>query len=174
MGREIVKCDSIFSHKLIKESPLFKITSDGLFADRMVSDNRLNPTRANRKLRITTLGKRLTSDEGLCLGRINRIAEKPSSAFFNPSIALLHRNPPVGTIAALIKTRHLYKVWNAVNTKANQIRVNLLITNNSLRMSRTGGSNPSRTGYCYTTTCAGKYNSKYNSLVNLFLEGSRL
>jgi hypothetical protein len=37
-------------------------------------------------------------------------------------------------------------VWNAVNTKANQIRVNRLITNNFLFMSRTGGSNPPRTG----------------------------
>ena len=174
MGREIMKGDSIFSHKLIKESPLLKITGDGLFADRMVSDNRLNPARTNRKLGIATFSKRLTGDKGLCLGRINWIAGAPSSAFFNPSIRLLNGNPPVRTIAPLIKTRHLYKVWNAVNTKANQIRVNQTITNKFLRMSRTGGSNPSRTGYCYATTCAGEYNSKYNSVINLFLKGSRL
>ena len=146
MGRELMKCDAMFSHELIKESPFFQISGNGLFTNRKVSNDRLNPTRTGRKLAITPLRKGLVGDEGLGLSRINRIVTTPSCALFSPSIKAFRRNPPVGTIVPLIKTRHLYKVWNAVNTKANQIRVNLLIINNSLSMSRTGGSNPPRTG----------------------------
>ena len=146
MGRELMKCDATFSHELIKESPFFQISGNGLFANRKVSNNRLNPTRASRKLTITPFRKGLVGDEGLGLSRINRIITAPSCALFSPSIKAFRGNPPVGTIVPLVKTRHLCKVWNAVNTKANQIRVILLITNNSLFMSRTGGSNPPRTG----------------------------
>ena len=170
MGRELMKCDATFSHELIKESPFFQISGDGLFTNRKVSNDRLNPTGTSRKLAITPFSKRLTSDEGLGLCRINRIATTPSSAFFSPSIRAFAGNPPVGTIVPLIKTRHLYKVWNAVNTKANQIRVNLLITNNSLFMSRTGGSNPPRTGILSHNDLRWQVQSQVHSnLINYFL-----
>ncbi len=170
MGRELMKCDTMFSHELIKESPFFQISGDGLLTNRKVSNDRLNPTGASRNLAITPFSKRLVGDEGLGLGRINRIATKPSSALFSPSIRAFAGNPPVGTIVPLIKTRHLYKEWNAVNTKANQIRVNRLITNNSLFMSRTGGSNPPRTGILSHNDLRWQVQTQVHSdLINNFL-----
>jgi hypothetical protein len=37
MGRELMKCDTMFSHELIKESPFFQISGDGLLTNRKVA-----------------------------------------------------------------------------------------------------------------------------------------
>jgi len=52
MGCELMKCDATFSHELIKESPFFQISGDGLFTNRKVSNDRLNPTGTSRNLAI--------------------------------------------------------------------------------------------------------------------------
>lgn len=149
MGRERTQADVSFSHEQIKPTPSLQIADHGSFADRKVSDHRLNPAGTPQKGSILALNKALVSGEGLGLGRINRIATAPLCASFDPSLILLHGNPPEGAVRPFVKTGHMWKVWNEVNTKANQIRANRLIPNKSLFLSRTEGSNPSLSEYLY-------------------------
>ena len=147
MGCKMRERDSVFGHELIEKSPSLQITNHAFFGNRQIADDRLNPAGSGQKLAFTPFRKALVRHKGLGLGRINRACTTPFCAFFDPSSGLLNGNPVERAVAPLVKTRHLWKVWNEVNTKANQIRANWIILQKTLFLYRTEGSNPSLSEY---------------------------
>ena len=127
----------------VQITPCFQVSLHGTLAHRQGADNRLNPRNAVEMLLGLPLNEGLLGDPCPGISGLDGVVHAPFRASFNPLPALLEREPPVGASRPSVERCHVSKMWNAINTKANQIRSNHLIRHYSLFLYRTEGSNPS-------------------------------